>query len=217
MDRRAVLWDLDGTLIDSYRAHFHAWRHIAPQYDIAFDKEIFDASFGRTNRMVLKEWLGARWAPELAQEISTRKEAYYREKTFEDVVVLPGALEWLERMQGAGWKQAIASSAPWENIQILLDAFGWRDYFDAVCSGQDLPSKPDPAIFLAAARELEIDPARCVVVEDAPAGVTGACRAGMRCIAVTVTHPAEVFDGTADIVVSGLDVLPPGVFDQLTS
>ncbi|MBN1286929.1 MAG: HAD family phosphatase [Anaerolineae bacterium] len=214
-NNRAVLWDLDGTLVDSYRAHFHAWTHITSEYDIPFDDVIFADSFGRTNDMVLKEWLGERWTPELAQEISERKEAYYREVTFGEVVILPGAVAWLDRMQAAGWKQGIASSAPWPNIQVILDAFDWRGYFDAVCSGEALPSKPDPAVFLATARELNMAAARCVVAEDAPAGITGARRAGMRCIALTTTYPAEAFGAMPDIIVPNLAALPFDAFDRL--
>ena len=105
---------------------------------------------------------------------------------------MPGAIRLLDELEGAGWVQGVASSAPLENIDLLVDAFGMGRYFAAILSGDGLPAgKPDPALFLKTAQALRLPPQRCVVVEDAPAGVEAARRAGMPCIAVATTRPWE--------------------------
>ncbi len=214
MNDCAVIWDLDGTLIDSHDAHYRAWQDVAQEYDIPFDDAMFQAAFGLTNHLILSRWLGARWTKALEREIAARKEAHYRAIIRDDIRLLPGALDCLRRLRQSGWKQALGSSAPWENINAVLDALDIRSYLDAVCSAQDMPSKPDPAVFLAAARALRVAPARCIVVEDAPAGVEAARRAGMRCLAVTTSHAPAALD-TADLIVPGLDALSPAVFVRL--
>ena len=95
-----------------------------------------------------------------------------------------------------------------------MNELGIRALFNAFVSGEQLPSKPDPAIFLKAARLLALPPTRCIVIEDTPVGIQGAHRAGMRCIAVTNTHTAQALQG-ADIITEGLDRLPPDAFEHL--
>ena len=111
---------------------------------------------------------------------------------------------------------AIASSAPDANIQALVKELGLQDYFAAILSGSEMPGKPDPAVFLAAARRLEFPPERCVVVEDSIAGVKAARRAGMKCIAVTTTNPGEALQA-ADRVVHSLADLEEGAFRNLAA
>ena len=95
-----------------------------------------------------------------------------------------------------------------------MNELGIRPYFEAIVSGYDIPGKPDPAVFLKAASEIDLTPQRCIVVEDAVAGVQAARRAGMRCIAVTTTNPAHALSG-ADIIVDRLDILPANAFERL--
>jgi HAD superfamily hydrolase (TIGR01509 family) len=121
---------------------------------------------------------------------------------------------WLERLAAQGVGQAIASSAPPANIDALVDELGLRRYFTALVSGHDLPGKPEPALFLEAARLIGVPLERCVVVEDAPVGVEAARRAGMKCIAVTTTSPAQALQA-ADVIVERLDALPADAFKRL--
>jgi beta-phosphoglucomutase len=102
---------------------------------------------------------------------------------------LPGVLTWLGQFQAWEFKQAITSSAPPENIEFLVVELKIKEYFDEIVSGFDLPGKPNPDVFLNAADSLHINPDNCIIIEDAIAGVEGAKRAGMKCIAVTTTNP----------------------------
>ena len=209
-----VLWDMDGVLVSTGEFHFQAWTKTLSARAIPFSYEQFRTTFGMNNTGILQTLLGEKVDPALLAEISEDKEENFRRAIQGKVQPLPGVLEWLKRLQDWGVRQAIASSAPSANIAVLMDELGMRAFFDAVASGAALPGKPDPAVFLLAARQIGVSPERCVVVEDAVAGVTAAKRGGMRCIAVTTTNPAHELQD-ADIVVERLDALPEDQFARL--
>jgi len=212
--RQGILWDLDGVLVDTGEFHFQAWSQVLPEYGIPFTRESFQATFGMNNARILSALLGQTPAPERLAEISDRKEELFRQTIRDRARPLPGVRVWLERLKATGARQAIASSAPPANINALIDELGLRPYFAAIVSGFDLPGKPDPAVFLEAARLIGVPTERCVVVEDAIAGIGAAKRAGMKCIAVTTTSPAHALKG-ADVIVERLDALPPDTFKRL--
>jgi beta-phosphoglucomutase family hydrolase len=212
--KQGVIWDMDGVLVDTGEFHFQAWSRALPEYGIPFTRELFRTTFGMNNAGILAMLLRRTPTPELLAEISDRKEQLFRRAVLGHAQPLPGVLAWLERLKAAGTRQAIASSAPPANIDALVDELGLRDYFDAIASGFDLPGKPDPTLFLKVARLIGVSPERCVVVEDAAAGVEAARRAGMKCIAVTTTNPAHELKG-ADVIVERLDALPLDTFKCL--
>ena len=211
---QGVLWDLDGVLVDTGEFHFQAWSGVLPEYSIPFTRELFQATFGMNNTGVLSTLLGERLTPELLAEIDDRKEQRFREAVRGRAQPLPGVLAWLEHLKAAGVRQVVASSAPPANIDVLVDELGLRSYFAAIVSGFDLPGKPDPAVFLKAAHLIGVPPERCVVFEDAVAGVESAKRAGMKCVAVATTNLAHALKG-ADVVVERLDKLSLDTFQRL--
>lgn len=213
---KGVLWDMDGVLVGTGECHFWSWSSVLPEYGIAYDREVFRATFGMNNAETLKTLVGHELQPELVAEISERKEELFRSGVQGHVQPLPGVLDWLARLQSGGWRQAIASSAPPANIDVLVDALDMRRYFDTVVSGANFPGKPAPTLFLYVAQVIAVRPWRCIVVEDAVAGVEAAKRAGMKCIAVTTTNPVERLSA-ASIVVGRLDELAEGAFEQLLS
>ncbi len=181
---RAVIWDLDGVIIDSADEHRRAWQHLAREEGVSFTDADFWSTFGWRNDDIL----AAKWGPltpDEARALADRKEEYYRELIRETAAPLPGAMELMRGLHEAGFPQALASSAPVENIRLISDVLGLEHYLSALVSGETVPrGKPAPDIFLAAAKALGIDPANCLVIEDAVAGVEAAHAAGMRCIAV---------------------------------
>jgi HAD superfamily hydrolase (TIGR01509 family) len=209
---RAVLWDLDGTLVDSEEFHWRSWRDTMRPEGIELTYEQFLASFGQRNDRILPVWLGADVDAARMTRIGEDKEAEFRRLAeTHGLAPLPGAREWLESLKAAGWKQAIASSAPGANVTMMLRAAGLEGLLDAIASAEDVTTgKPDPQIFLEAAERLGVPPSRCIVVEDAAAGVEGARRAGMRSIGVTKNGHLD-----ADLVVTSLADLPPDAFDRL--
>jgi len=212
--KQGVIWDMDGVLVDTGEFHFPAWSQALSEHGIPFTRELFRTTFGMNNAGILTVLLGQVPPPELLAEISNRKEQLFRQAVRGHAQPLPGVLAWLGRLRAVGLRQAIASSAPPANIDALVDELGLRTYFDAIVSGSDLPGKPDPAVFLEAACLIGVPPERCVVVEDAVAGVEGARRAGMKCVAVTTTNPAQALK-EADVIVERLDALPLDTFELL--
>jgi beta-phosphoglucomutase family hydrolase len=210
---RAVLWDMDGTLIDSEEFHWISWRDTVAKEGITITHEQFLASFGQRNDSIIPQWLGAAATPERIARVANAKEVLYRDLVRTNgVQSLPGVASWLQRLHAQGWLQAIASSAPRQNIEVVLEALGVAHCFQGVVSAEDVRrGKPDPEVYLAAAARVSVSPDRCVVVEDAIAGVEGARRAGMRSIGVS--HNGK--DLPADIVVQSLDFLNSGAFDKL--
>jgi beta-phosphoglucomutase len=209
----AVLWDLDGTLVDSEEYHWHSWRETMAAEGVVLTHEQFRASFGQRNDSILRMWLGPDLAPQRMDRIADAKEDFYRRLVRTGgLSPLPGAAEWVRRLHAERWMQAIASSAPRLNIEVVLDVIGLPDQFEASVSAEDVRiGKPDPQVFLLAASRLEIPPARSIVVEDAAAGIEAARRGGMRSIAVSRTGAPM----PADIVVRSLADLPPDAFSSL--
>ena len=212
--KRGVLWDMDGVLVDTAEFHFQAWSQVLPDYDLRMSRELFQSTFGMNNAGGVSTLLGREPEPAFLAELGERKEQRFRQVIRGHIQPLPGVCHWIERLKAEGAPQAIASSAPPANIDVIIDELGLRSYFTAIVTGYDLPGKPDPTLFLKVARQIDVPPERCVVIEDAVAGVQAAKRAGMKCIAVTTSNPARALDG-ADVVVESLDALPPDAFDQL--
>lgn len=181
---QAVIWDLDGVIIDSADEHRRAWQRLAREEGVPFTDADFWATFGKRNDAILAEKWGPLSAAE-AQILADRKEAYFRELIRETVAPLPGAMELMRELHEAKYAQALASSTPIENIQLISDALGLERYLSVLVSGETvLHGKPAPDIFLKAASKLGIPPQLCLVIEDAVAGVEAAHAAGMRCISV---------------------------------
>lgn len=209
---RAVLWDLDGTLVDSTDLHWIAWRDVMQAEGVPITREMFEATFGWKNDPILRRWLGDDVSEERKQRIADVKERNYRAALRQEgLEPLPGAREWVERLHGEGWKQAIASSAPRANIDAVLAVLDLGHDFEAIVSGDDVTNgKPDPQVFLLAAGRLGVEPSRAIVVEDAEAGVEGARRAGMKSIGVNAKVALP-----ADVAVRSLDQLTPDAFSDL--
>jgi len=181
---QAVIWDLDGVIIDSADEHRRAWQRLAREEGITMTDADFWATFGKRNDDIFALIWGNLPA-ERVKALADRKEMYFRELIRESAAPLPGAMELMRGLHEAGFSQALASSTPLENIQLISDVLGLKRYLSVLVSGETVArGKPAPDIFLQAAKELHMDPTVCLVFEDAVAGVQAAHAAGMRCIAV---------------------------------
>ena len=213
MEKRAILWDMDGVLVDTGQVHYQAWSKVLEPYDIPYSWDIFAGTFGMTNQAIISD-LFDRPSAEFIQEMDDEKERLFRANVPGNVREVPGARQWLQRFQAWGYPQAVCSSAPPANIETLLDEIGIRSCFQALVSASKMASKPDPAVFLTASRMLGVPPEQCIVIEDAPAGISGARRGGMKCVAVTTTSTAEYLQ-EADLVVRDLNELDEEQFLRL--
>jgi len=211
-----VIWDLDGVIIDSAAAHWQSWQQLAAETGTTFTEANFRATFGTRNADIIPRFWSTTSVAEV-QRLADRKEALYRDLVRADAQALPGALDLLRALHTAGWHQSLGSSAPMENIRLIIEVLGLGDYLDAAVSGEDAEQgKPAPDIFLAAARALGLAPANCLVIEDAVQGVQAAHAAGMRCIAVTNGHPNRDL-AIAERMVTSLTEVPVATITELIS
>jgi beta-phosphoglucomutase len=181
---QTVIWDLDGVIIDSANEHRLAWQRLAREEGLQMSDEDFWATFGKRNDDIIAILWGP-MPPERVKTLADRKEAYFRELIRKSAAPLPGAMELMSGLHAAGFRQALASSTPIENIEVISEVLGLKRYLSVLVSGETVPrGKPAPDTFLAAAEALDVRPEYCVVIEDAVAGVEAAHAAGMRCIAV---------------------------------
>lgn len=200
-----ALFDWDGVLVDSKGLHETAWNKVAREFGYPHGPLDFKRHFGTQNRRAIKETLG--WTKDDAQieRISKRKEVLYREQLAEHGDLwLPGAEAFVELCAARGIPRALVSSSSRENIDVLLGASRLKEQFQAIVTADDTRlGKPEPEGFLLAASRLGLLPQRCVVFEDAPAGIQAGLRGGMRVIALTTTHSAAELD-QAHLVVAAL-------------
>jgi beta-phosphoglucomutase len=211
----AVIWDMDGTLVDTAELHFQAWIALARELDKPFTRADFAATFGWRNPEIIPKLFGAHYTAREIQELGDRKENLYRAQAQRGVELLPGVRPLLEGLQAAGFKQALGSSAPRANLELILALTATSAFFQAVIAMEDTErGKPDPEVFLRAAAKLAVSPERCLVIEDAPAGIKAARAGGMRAIAVTFIgqHDSAVLQQAgADLIVPSLEAVSPQV------
>lgn len=185
---KAVIFDLDGVIVSTDDCHYRAWKKMADEEGIYFDRKINNRLRGvsRTASLdIVLEMADREYSEDEKQALAEKKNNYYKklicELTPNDI--LPGAMETLEELKKNGIKIAIGSSS--KNTPIILKQIGLDTYFDAISDGNNIThSKPDPEVFLKAAEMLGVAPEHCMIVEDADAGIEAGKRAGMKTLSV---------------------------------
>ena len=195
----AVIFDMDGVLADTGPIHYQSWVKMAKEIGKNFSKEFFKSSFGQQSVPITRRLVGEKVDDDLVKKWADSKEKYYREMVKDKIIPLPGVLKLLKELSHLNFKLAVGSSAPPENVDLLLKALKISHYFKTVITAADVKNgKPSPDVFLIASEKLQIVPSNCVVIEDAPVGIEAAKNAGMKCIALTTTH------STKDLLVADL-------------
>lgn len=187
-----AIFDLDGVLVDSYRAHFASWRDVAAAEGVVITENEFARNFGRTSREIIRStWPRPDISDGEIAAIDLRKEEAFRDIIRRDFPLMDGARELIDELREAGFRVALGSSAPPENVTLALEKLG-RHLFDATVNGMEVDrGKPDPQVFLLAAARAGADPRRSVVIEDARPGIEAAQRAGMASVALLSTGRRE--------------------------
>lgn len=211
----ALLFDLDGTLVDSMPLHQRAWVRWFASVGEPLDEDprFFATTAGRSNAEILAEMYPAKSAAEIAA-MADAKEALYRAEAVQHLQAVAGAIGLLQRARAQGLKLAVCTAAPTANISVAFERFGLGELVDTVTSPADgLRGKPHPDIFAEAARRLGAPPERCLVFEDAPLGIEAARRAGMAAVALTTTLDAAAFSAYPNLVtaVRDFDALDPSL------
>lgn len=201
---KAFLWDMDGVIVDSATPHYQSWQEAFATRGARYSETQFRTHFGMRDDSIIEEVMGS-LPPAEVEGIAEEKERRYRELVRGQVRVFPGVMPLLRAMKKGGFRIALGSSAPRENVDAIFSELGIGDLFHAIVCGTDVTeSKPSPQIYLKAAERLGASPGDCVVFEDSPHGVEAARRGGMKCVAVSNSHPAEALH-TATRVVTSLE------------
>ena len=185
---------MDGVLVDNVDHHVEAWRCFGHELRKDLTEEAIRETFGQRNREMLEALLGRSLSDQGVQQHGERKEELYRKLMGPDLQAkaVPGLVDFLSQLKEQDYRMAVATSGPPENANFVLDGLGIRNYFHAVVTGADVVrGKPDPEIFLLAAKQLGLSPWRCVVFEDSSSGIAAARQAGSPCVALATTHQTE--------------------------
>ncbi len=211
-----VIFDVDGVLIDSYRPHRESWRRMLAKDGLTLTDEAFHESFGRVNQEIVEMLWDRKLPQERIDEIDVTKEALYRELVEHDFPAMPGAAELIRSLHAAGIPLAIGSSAPRENVDVVVNGFDIGSILSGVvCKNDVRRGKPDPEIFLRCAEKLNLPPNRCVVIEDSVFGIEAAKAAGMRCVGfMSSGHRIDEYTNV-DKLIHSLSELTPDVLRHL--
>ncbi len=215
----ALIFDMDGVLVDSNPFHLQKWIDLLNQHRIPFNAdELPQQVLGKRNDTAFRLFFGSRLRDENILRLSEELEEKFRQAFRPYAKPLPGLDALLARCYRAGLPMAVASSAMTKNVEFIVDALGFRSYFRCLVTGDEVSHpKPDPEIYLRTACKLGVKPASCVTFEDSFVGVESAKRAGMKCVAIASTFPTdELREQTrADLVVKSFAELSLSGLRQL--
>lgn len=191
-ENRAFIFDMDGTLVDNMHFHTEAWGKMLAENGIEMNAHDFLVkTAGKTNREILPAVFGD-LSDERINELGARKELLYRELFLPHRKTVEGVIEFLEISQKLGIKMAVATAAPIENMEFILDGLDLWKFFDAVTTADEITNgKPHPEIFLTSSKKLGVEPKNCLVFEDAVSGFDAAHRAGMKSIGISTVNSIE--------------------------
>jgi beta-phosphoglucomutase family hydrolase len=205
--KRAILFDMDGTIVDNMAYHTASWLDFFRQRGHVIGKEEFFLRVaGRQGREILREFIRADLPDAENDLLNAQKEAAYRASYASHRKPVPGFEALVTDAHNNGVALAVATAAPAENIVFTLDGLDIRRHFKAVVGAADVArGKPEPDVFLQAARQCGVVPEHCIAFEDSPLGVEAARRAGMRAVALTTTMPAAAFSSFDNVIAIASD------------
>jgi len=203
----AVIFDMDGVLVNSNPYHLAKWVDFLDHHKISYkEEELPELILGKRNDTAFEYFLGPELTPEENRRLSEEIEETFRRVFKPHAKPLPGLDAVIKECHAAGIPMAVASSAVRANIEFVVDALGYRQYFQTMVSGDEVThAKPDPEIYLKAADHLGIDPADAVAFEDSYPGIGAVKNAGMKCVAIASTFPIERLIPLADLAVPSFE------------
>ena len=203
----AVIFDMDGVLVDSNPYHLAKWIEFLDHHKISYkEEELPEQILGKRNDTAFRYFLGPDLTPEETHRLSEEIEETFRRVFKPHAKPLPGLDALIKECHAAGIPMAVASSAVRSNIEFVVDALGYRPYFRTMVSGDEVThAKPDPEIYLKAADHLGIDPADAVAFEDSYVGIEAVNNAGMKCVAIASTFPIEKLAPLATLAVPSFE------------
>ncbi|MFP4292667.1 MAG: HAD family hydrolase [Cyclobacteriaceae bacterium] len=198
---RAVIFDMDGTMVDNMMVHHRAWQVKLRELGMDLPLEEIRAKVHGINEEILERLFGEQLTPDERRRHSFEKEKAYREIFKDSLVLVEGLDIYLEEIRSRGIKMAIGSAAPPENVDFVLDTLQIRHLFDAILHARNVKKgKPDPEIYLSLMEILGFSPSEVLIFEDSPVGAEAAVRSGARTIVINTTHEKEEFDHLPEII-----------------
>lgn len=199
----AVIFDMDGVLVNSNPYHLAKWVDFLKHHQINYkEEELPELILGKRNDTAFRYFLGPDLTPQESKRLSEEIEETFRRVFKPHARPLPGLDTLIKECHAAAIPMAVASSALRANIEFVVDALGYGPYFRTMVSGDEVThAKPDPEIYLKAAGHLGIAPADTVAFEDSYVGIGAVKNAGMKCVAIASTFPIERLAPLADLAV----------------
>lgn len=208
MKKFALLFDMDGVIIDSNPAHKVMIQEFCKKYNkVMSDEDMRKHIYGRTNKEWIRHLFGEDLSDAQLKKYADEKELMFRVHYKKDIKPLPGLIDFLKMLEANNIPKAVGTSAPPANVQFVFENMDIQKYFGAVLDEDSVTvGKPNPEIYLKAANALNMAPADCIVVEDSLAGVEAGKRARCKVIGITTTHTPEELH-KADITVADFTTL----------
>lgn len=211
--KRALVFDMDGTLVDNSAYHKQSWEIFCSKYNLP--QFNLYKMFGNTNKEILSSLYGRELDDDEVHKLATEKELLYQKIYNHHIRPLPGLKDLLNALKSNNIRIALATSAPTINVEWVLKKTGTTSFFEEIVDDSQIKNgKPDPEIFIKAAEKLNLDPSQCIAVEDAVHGVKSAKAAGMKVIAITTTNSRENLK-EADLIIDSFHELDLEIITRL--
>ena len=193
MNNIAIIFDMDGVIVDNHQFHLKSWLHFFEEHGVSMsEKEYKQKVNGRTMNEILPKIMGRDMSKDEIRELGGQKEATYREMYRPHIKPTEGLPEFLKQLEEHNIPFAVATSAPPENVKFTLENTGLKDRFSTIIDDTMVTKgKPDPEVYLTAAKTLDMPPERCIVFEDAILGIQSGKNAGMKVVGIATTHSRE--------------------------
>jgi beta-phosphoglucomutase family hydrolase len=203
MEKKAFIFDLNGTMIDDMHYHAQAWYDILNndlKAGLTWD-EVKVQMYGKNSELLERIFGKNHFSNERMKELSLEKERRYQQEFLPKLSLIPGLQKFLEKAKKLNIPMAIGTAAIPFNVDFVLDNLKIRNFFEAIVSADDVTeSKPNPETFIKCAQILDMEPSACIVFEDAPKGIEAALNAGMESVVLTTMHPAEDFSSYKNVI-----------------
>ena len=204
---KAIIFDMDGTIIETTSHDLSAWQEVLGKYGIELSFEEYKQLLGRSSQEIIRIYMPD-LSKEKSQQVEEKKHGFFSKSIRQKgITITAGLSDFIKLLKQHGYKLALATAGSRKKVDILKKYISLDEYFSVIVTASEVTkAKPDPAIFLKVAEKFSIKPEECLVIEDAPKGVEAAHNAGMKSIAITTTHTREELKESDKIIDS---------FDQL--
>jgi beta-phosphoglucomutase family hydrolase len=198
---KAVIFDMDGTVVDTTRIEYDAWKQMFDERQVDFPYDDYIGALGAKGSEIVKERIDT--TDDEIEEMLAKKETYLKQLVEQNgLQLIPGVEKVMQEIQKLNLKMALATGSSQEKLDFIMERFHLRQYFDVFVTSDDVKNgKPDPEVFLKAASKMNVPPHECIVMEDASNGVEAAKSANMSCIAITSTRGKDQLE-KADVVIN---------------